>query len=218
MGERFDSILRVLARLFRGRVRVREVGFPLREAPEIRSSFRRPEVRPIRPEGRVIAARFFEWNHARPKTAGALLGRSPSVPKRVELVARASVPRGGRIGLVAPIREAGGLMRRLPLSRRNRVAYLRDEARPKDVFLLALYAPILRGRLRRVALNKKEGILLLWLDAKGDPKEAPQALALCRRRLPAAQPEWVWLSPKSSAENALPASRGGANQTGGSKN
>jgi hypothetical protein len=199
MGESLDVLRKVLARLFRGRVEVRSEPLPPPRVVEIRKLREGVRVEPLRVPSRVIAAGFFEWGRMRPHVAGNLLGRDVSTPKKVVLVAREAKALGRRIRLAPRLREAKALAVRLPQTRRNRIAYLKEESRPKGASLLAVYSPIMRGQLRKSAIDKRSGDLLLWFDSKESRGERPSALALCRPRGAGAHLEWVWFSTKSSS-------------------
>lgn len=196
----FSDIGRKLSRLFLGRIVVREVGELHRdEPPEVMTHFRDISTIPLRKVPRVGAASFVKWKQTKAISAGSMLGVQLARNFRVN-----KVPLGGlsgakvlryklRIEKRAAAKSGMWKMKMLPQIRRNRLNYLKKHPKFEKASLLALYSPLFHGKVKKSALDKSSGNLLLWYD-NDRVKLGDKCHLLLLRVFGGEEPlKWVWL-------------------------
>lgn len=196
----FADIGKKLSRLFLGRIVVRKVGELHREEPvEIMSHFRTVSTNPLRKVPRVGAALFVKWKQTRAISAGAVLEPRFASNFRIN-----KIPLNGlagtkviqyklRLAKRASAKSGMWKVKMLPQSRRNRLNYLKKQPKFEKASLLALYSPIFHGKVKKSALDKSSGNLVLWYD-NDRVKLGDKCHLLLLRVFGGGEPlKWVWL-------------------------
>lgn len=186
--------------MFFGRIVVREWSELHRtEAPEVRTHFRDISVRLLRTTPRVGAALFVKWRGSAAVSAGSLMGEEPLKDFRVYSVYPfgAAAVRVNRCKLNikarAVARASLGRMKKMPMTRRNRLNFLKKPPRFEKASLLALYSPIYQEKVLKSALDKTSGNLLFWYDYDR-VKAGERSYLLLLRVFGEDEPlKWVWL-------------------------
>ncbi|EHM09624.1 hypothetical protein TheveDRAFT_0460 [Thermanaerovibrio velox DSM 12556] len=188
--ESIEGLVRVLNRLFLGRVRVRSWGGSQGcEVLSLRAD-RGVLVKSMGLVPRVVEASFVRWGRMRVGTPGRWLFD----PKAV-------VVAGGLEGYDAvvkavPFRLRGRVERGLervidlPQERANRVRYFPLEI--KGASVMAVFYPIIKGLVKRSVLDKRSGRLLLWYR-DGVSSERPARLLMVRVFGAEDPVRWIWL-------------------------
>lgn len=195
------DIKRKLARLFFGRIIVRELGELRRSEPtQIMTHFRYVDVRILRAAPRVGAALFVKWREAAAVSAGTLMGREPLKDFKVHSVypifRAESQVRRYKLNLKARahVKNAFGRIKKMPMTRRNRLNFLKTPPKFEKASLLAIYSPIYQEKVVKSALDKASGNLLFWYDYDR-VKAGEKSHLLLLRVFGGTEPlKWVWLS------------------------
>jgi hypothetical protein len=196
----FSEIGRKLSRLFLGRIVVRSLGDIHRSEPtRIMTHFHTVAINPMRTEASVRRALFVEWKSTKAVSAGNLLGgdilkhfkvRSVRLP-----VFRGKNIRGCRFNIKerAVARRAMKRINRTPITRRNRVHFVKLLPKFERASVLALFSPIFEGKVVKSTLDKGSGNLLFWYD-NDRPKSGERHHLLLLRVFGEEEPlKWVWL-------------------------
>ena len=195
-----SEIKRKLSRLFFGRIVVREMGALHRSEPtEVRTHFHGVDVRALRTVPRVGAALFVRWRTTTAVSAGSLMGESPLKDFKV----RSVYPLGTTNCKIARYKlhiekranaHAGlGRMKKMPMTRRNRLSFLKNPPKFEKSSLLALYSPIYQEKVVKSALDKTSGNLLFWYDYDR-VKAGEKCHLLLLRVFGSGEPlKWIWL-------------------------
>ncbi len=200
MARFLSEIKRKLSRLFFGRIVVRRLGDLHRSEPtEIRTHFHDVGVRALRTVPRVGAALFVRWRTTTAVSAGSLLGESPFKNFKVHSV----YPFGAEecrviryklnIRARASARAALGRMKKTPMTRRNRLNFLKAPPKFEKSSLLALFTPIYKEKVLKSALDKASGNLLFWYDYDRVKAGEKHHLLLLRVFGSEDPLRWVWL-------------------------
>jgi hypothetical protein len=175
-----SEIARKLSRLFLGCIVVRTFDDLRRTVPTcVFTHTRTLSVVPMRPEPRVNAALFVKWRHTRTVKAGSLLGANLAETLKVRRVPLDVFEKSGKsaqkghsavrqykltIKRRAEAKRGLGRIKRFPITRRNRLNFLKTPPKFEKATLLALYSPIFQEKVVRSALDKTSGNLLFWYD------------------------------------------------------
>lgn len=196
-----SDVKKKLSRLFFGRIVVRELGELCRSEPtQIKTHFHDVDVRILRTVPRVGAALFVKWRGTAAVSAGSLMGQTPLKDFRVHSVC--PVFRTGtqvkryklNLKIRARVRSALEKMKKMPMTRRNRLNFLKKQPKFEKASLLALYTPIYQEKVLKSALDKTSGNLLFWYDYDR-VKAGEKSHLLLLRVFGGGEPlKWVWLS------------------------
>ncbi|MDR3331721.1 MAG: hypothetical protein LBT08_03755 [Synergistaceae bacterium] len=200
MATLLAEVKRKLSRIFLGRIVVRELGSLRRETPVTTSTHRRTaEVIPMRAESRVGSALFVKWKQTRAIDAGSFLGLSLKKNfkiHRIEPVLQkpAKVQRYKmRLKSRAAAKNALKRVKKYPISRKNRINFLKKQMKFEKGTLLALYSPIFQEKVSKSALDKGSGNLYIWYDNER-VKSGERYHLLLLRVFGGEEPlKWVWL-------------------------
>jgi hypothetical protein len=200
MPDILSEIGRKLSRLFLGRIVVRSLGDLKRAEPaKIMTHFHQVGINPMRAESRVRSALFVKWKSARAVSAGNLLNgrflenfkvRSVRLP-----VPRKNIVRRHRFNIEerAAARRAMRRIARTPITRRNRLHFVKSLPKFERASVLALFSPIFQEKVVKSALDKGSGNLLFWYD-NDRPKTGERHHLLLLRVFGEEEPlKWVWL-------------------------
>jgi hypothetical protein len=201
MSRILSEIGRKLSRLFLGRIVVRSLEDALHRAEPstIETHFRTVEINPMRAEPRVSAALFVKWRNTKAVSAGSLIGgvalknfKVRSVRLRVfdkKPVYRCRL----NIKKRSAVKKGMGRIMRTPITRRNRLNFLKTPPKFERASLLAIYSPIFQGKVAKSALDKASGNLLFWYDIER-VKAGERHHLLLLRVFGGEEPlKWVWL-------------------------
>jgi hypothetical protein len=196
-----SEIGRKLSRLFLGRIVVRSLEDDLHRAEPstIKTHFRTVEINPMRVEPRVRSALFVKWRNTRAVSAGSLIGgvalknfkvrhirlrvfnKKPVYRCRLNIKERTVAKKGMR------------RITRTPITRRNRLNFLKTPPKFERASLLAIYSPIFQEKVAKSALDKASGNLLFWYDIER-VKAGERHHLLLLRVFGGEEPlKWVWL-------------------------
>ena len=197
---KFSDIGRKLSRLFLGRIVVRSLGDLHREEPtRISSHFHAPDIHRMRSEPRIGSALFVKWKKTRPRTAGSILGRNLLRDFKVsgipfEMHMKSPVKKYKfNIAKRATAKNGMWRMKRFPQIRSNRLNYLKVKPKFERATLLALYSPLFQAKVKKSALDKASGNLLLWYDSDRIKLGERHHLLLLRVFGGDEPLRWVWL-------------------------
>jgi hypothetical protein len=161
--------------------------------------FHNVEINPMRAEPRVRAALFVKWKGTRAVSAGNLLcGRLQENFKvrSVSLaISRKKNIRRHRLNIKerAAAKRAMGRIMKTPITRRNRLHFVKSLPKFERASALALYSPIFQEKVVKSALDKGSGNLLFWYD-NDRPKTGERHHLLLLRVFGGEEPlKWVWL-------------------------
>jgi len=97
------------------------------------------------------------------------------------------------------VRSKVNLCRALPQTRTNKAIYARREQFcEKGAIPIAIFCPIIKGKVVKLVLNKNDGVLLVWYSSDRG-SDAPYYLALCRKLYGQSSGEdvfWLWVPMK----------------------
>jgi hypothetical protein len=200
MAHILSEIGRKLSRIFLGRIVVRKVANMHRTEPtRIMTHFHSVAINPMRTEPRVHAALFVKWKSTKAVSAGNLLGGQITGNFKVRSV-RVAISRKKPVSKCrlnikkrAAPRRALLRIKRTPITRRNRVNYVKFLPKFERATILALYSPIFEGKVAKSTLDKASGNLLFWYD-NDRPKSGERHHLLLLRVFGEEEPlKWVWL-------------------------
>jgi hypothetical protein len=140
------------------------------EPARIMTHFHKVDVKPIRVTSRVKAALFVKWKKTKAKSAGMLFSGNLSKYFKVHKVhisaPKKNLVRSYKFNLKsrANAKNAVGRANRTPITRRNRISFLKTLPKFERASLLALYSPIFQEKVKKSALDKSSGNLLFWYD------------------------------------------------------
>ncbi|MDR0615548.1 MAG: hypothetical protein LBG29_01970 [Synergistaceae bacterium] len=161
--------------------------------------FHKVEINPMRAEPRVQAALFAKWKGMRAVSAGDLIcGRLAENFKVRSInlaVFREKSIRRYRLNIKerAAARRAMGKIAKTPITRRNRLHFVKSLPKFERASVLALYSPIFQEKVVKSALDKGSGNLLFWYD-NDRPKTGERHHLLLLRVFGGGAPlKWVWL-------------------------
>ena len=201
MAKVIKDIGKKISRLFLGIVVVKKLGALHRSEPiEVHTHFRGAQISEIRPEPRVSAALFVYWRKSEIKTAGSVLGmasRGKFKVYRVNMkhIEKKCVVKKYRLNISAraAAKNATARMKKMPITRRNRLNFLRNAPKFEKASLLALFSPIFKEKVLRSALDKAGGNLLFWYDNERVKAGDIYHLLLLRVFGGEEPLRWVWL-------------------------
>ena len=201
MAKVLKDIGKKISRLFLGRVVVKKLGSLHRSEPvKMYTHFREAQIREIRAEPRVNAALFVHWRNAEIKTAGSVLSRASRGKFKVYRVGMKNIEKKCvikkyklNIRIRAAAKNATARMKKMPITRRNRLNFLRNAPKFEKASLLALFSPIFKEKVLRSALDKAGGNLLFWYDNERVKSGDIYHLLLLRVFGGEEPLKWVWL-------------------------
>ena len=201
MAKAFKGIGKKLSRLFLGRVVVRQLGPLHRSEPVMTMThFRKPEISEIRAEPRVSAALFVFWRTSKVKTAGSFLSMAATKELKVyrssmDSIYKKCTVKSFKLSLHqrAAAKNAINNMRKSPITRRNRLSFLRNAPKFEKASLLALFSPIFKEKVLKSVLDKAGGNLLFWYDNERVKAGDIYHLLLLRVFGGEEPLRWVWL-------------------------
>ncbi|MDR1514122.1 MAG: hypothetical protein LBS45_00370 [Synergistaceae bacterium] len=196
----FSEIGRKLSRLFLGRIVVRSLGDIHRTEPvRIMTHFHAVGINPMRAETMVRRALFVKWKSTKAVSSGSLLGGKILKHFKVRSVRLPVLHRKNIRGCGFNIKEravARRAMRRIgrtPITRRNRVHFVKSLPKFERASVLALFSPIFGEKVVKSTLDKGSGNLLFWYD-NDRPKTGERNHLLLLRVFGEEEPlKWVWL-------------------------
>ncbi|MDR1020904.1 MAG: hypothetical protein LBL73_09105 [Synergistaceae bacterium] len=201
MPDIFSEIGRKLSRLFLGRIVVRGFGEMRRvEQARIMTHFHAVMINPMRAEPRVRSALFVKWKSSKAVSAGSLLGSPRRKGFKVRSVSLAMISRKKnilrhRFNISGRAAARQGIRRiaRAPLTRKNRLYFVKSLPKFERATVLALYSPIFHEKVVKSALDKGSGNLLFWYD--NDRRKAGERFHLLLLRVfgGGTPLKWVWL-------------------------
>jgi hypothetical protein len=154
----------------------------------------------MRVEPRVGAAMFVKWSSVRIVGAGDLLGgqlqKNVKVHSaRFSFVTKKKKVSRYKLNISARAGAKSAMMRiqRTPITRRNRINFLKSPPKFERSTLLALYSPIFQEKVAKSALDKASGNLLFWYDNER-VKAGEKYHLLLLRVFEGEEPlKWLWL-------------------------
>jgi len=100
---------------------------------------------------------------------------------------------------LASVRSKVNLCKALPQARTNKAVYAsRGKFCDKGTILIAAFCPIIRSKVVKLVLSKKDGILLVWYSSERG-SDVPYSLLLCRKLDGQSKGEdvfWLWVPMK----------------------